>query len=116
RRHDGCTDAAPASRTAGLRVPGVPVSQSLCPHYRVEDGVAVISLSQPPVNPLSHPVRRAIVDGVDRAQGDAAVHSIVIVGAGSNFSAGADMREFGTPAATQEPTLSTVLRILDDTS
>jgi len=92
------------------------VSQSLCPHYRVEDGVAVISLSQPPVNPLSYPVRRAIVDGVDRAQGDAAVHSIVIVGAGSNFSAGADMREFGTPAATQEPTLSTVLRILDDTS
>lgn len=84
--------------------------------YRVQDGVAVITLHQPPVNPLSHAVRTAIVDGIDRAHADAAVRAIVIVGAGKQFSAGADMREFGTPAATQEPTLSTVLRILDDTS
>ena len=92
------------------------MSQSPCPLYRVENGVAVITLSQPPVNPLSHAVRSAIVEGVDRAHTDVAVRAIVIVGAGRYFSAGADMREFGTPAATQEPTLSTVLRILDDTS
>ncbi|WP_428851780.1 3-hydroxyacyl-CoA dehydrogenase NAD-binding domain-containing protein [Imbroritus primus] len=92
------------------------MSQSPCPLYRVENGVAVTTLSQPPVNPLSHAVRSAIVEGVDRAHTDVAVRAIVIVGAGRYFSAGADMREFGTSAATQEPTLSTVLRILDDTS
>ncbi len=82
--------------------------------YRIDDGVAVITLSQPPVNPLSFAVRRSIVDGLDRAHADASVSAIVIVGAGVNFSAGADMREFGTPAATNEPTLNTVLRILDE--
>ena len=36
---------------------------------------------------------------------DPAVRAIVLTGAGELFSGGADIREFGTPASTAEPTL-----------
>ena len=50
---------------------------------------------------------RGIVDGLDKAQADAAVKAIVITGAGKAFSGGADIREFGTPKALPEPNLLT---------
>src|SRR5581483_1787251 len=40
---------------------------------------------------------------------DSAVTAIVLTGAGRSFCAGADIREFNTPAAGQEPTLWTML-------
>ena len=75
--------------------------------------VAVLRLDNPPVNGLSHAVRTAIVAGVDAANADPAVRAIVIAGAGKLFSAGADVREFGTPKATAEPTLNTVIRTVE---
>ncbi|MGE8011709.1 hypothetical protein, partial [Sphingomonas sp. NPDC092410] len=44
----------------------------------------------------------------------AGVRAIVITGADSGFSAGADIREFGTPKATQEPSIHTVIRAIVD--
>ena len=73
----------------------------------------MITLDNPPVNGLGHAVRSAIVAGVDRANADAAVAAIVITGAGKTFSAGADIREFNTPKATAEPTLRTVIRVVE---
>jgi 3-hydroxyacyl-CoA dehydrogenase len=45
------------------------------------------------------------VDGLDKANADAAVKAIVITGAGKAFSGGADIKEFGTDKALQEPNL-----------
>jgi 3-hydroxyacyl-CoA dehydrogenase len=59
--------------------------------------VLVVTIDHPPVNALSVDVRRGLVEAIDAAQGDAAVAAVLIVGAGRNFIAGADIREFGKP-------------------
>ncbi|CAG9164342.1 3-hydroxyacyl-CoA dehydrogenase NAD-binding domain-containing protein [Cupriavidus pampae] len=81
--------------------------------YQVQDGVAVITLDNPPVNGLGHSTRLGIVEGLTRALDDGAVKAVVITGAGKAFSGGADIREFNTPKATQEPTLHSVIRALE---
>jgi 3-hydroxyacyl-CoA dehydrogenase len=79
-------------------------------NYELRGNVAVITLNNPPVNGLGYETRKGIVDGLERAQADAAVRAIVITGAGKAFSGGADIREFGSPKATAEPNLLTVIR------
>lgn len=61
------------------------------------DKVLVVTIDHPPVNALSADVRRGLVDALDAADADAAVGAVLIVGAGRNFIAGADIREFGKP-------------------
>ncbi|QGZ54711.1 3-hydroxyacyl-CoA dehydrogenase NAD-binding domain-containing protein [Paraburkholderia acidiphila] len=78
--------------------------------YTTRDGVAVITLNNPPVNGLGHSTRAGIVEGLARAASDPAVSAIVITGAGKAFSGGADITEFNTPKAMQEPTLHTVIK------
>ena len=82
--------------------------------YEVRDGVAVITLDNPPVNGLGYATRRGIADGVDRAQADPAVRAIVLTGAGRAFSGGADIREFGSPKAIAEPNLLSLIKQLDN--
>jgi 3-hydroxyacyl-CoA dehydrogenase len=77
------------------------------------DGVAVIVLDNPPVNGLRHSVRTRIVEEIDAAVANDAVRAIVITGANGLFSGGADIREFNTPAASAEPTLHTVIRVVE---
>ncbi|MGF6780760.1 enoyl-CoA hydratase/carnithine racemase [Paraburkholderia sp. GAS334] len=77
--------------------------------YQVHEGVAVITLDNPPVNGLGHGTGLGMIEGMTRALDDAAVTAIVITGAGSVFSGGADIHEFGTPKAFQEPGLQTVI-------
>jgi 3-hydroxyacyl-CoA dehydrogenase len=59
--------------------------------------VLVVSIDHPPVNALSVDVRQGLVEAIDAAQADPAVAAVLIVGAGRNFIAGADIREFGKP-------------------
>ena len=54
--------------------------------YKVHGSVAVITLANPPVNGLGLSTRQGIVDGLDKAQQDAAVKAIVITGAGGGRS------------------------------
>ncbi len=77
--------------------------------YEVRGNVAVITLNNPPVNGLGYETRKGITDGLAKATDDAAVKAIVITGAGNAFSGGADIREFGTPKATAEPNLLSVI-------
>ena len=77
--------------------------------YVIQDGVAVVTFENPPVNGLNHATRSGIVDAVKRAQDDAQVVAIVITGGGSVFSGGADITEFNTPAALAAPNLHDVL-------
>ncbi len=78
-------------------------------NYELRGNVAVITLNNPPVNGLGYETRKAVVEGLERAQADAAVKAIVITGAGKAFSGGADIREFGSPKALAEPNLLTVI-------
>jgi 3-hydroxyacyl-CoA dehydrogenase len=84
--------------------------------YAARDGIAVITLNNPPVNGLGYSTRLGIVDGIERAQSDATISAIVIIGAGKAFSGGADITEFNTPKATQEPTLHTVIKVVEGSS
>lgn len=81
--------------------------------YKVNGAVAVITLTNPPVNGLGHSTRAGIVDGMKKALADDAVKAIVITGAGKAFSGGADIREFNKPEAFAEPTLHTVIRVVE---
>jgi 3-hydroxyacyl-CoA dehydrogenase len=82
-------------------------------NYQTLDGVAVITLNNPPVNGLGHDTRRGVTDGLDRAQADPAVKAIVLIGAGKLFSGGADIREFDTPKSFAEPNLLSVILALE---
>ena len=84
--------------------------------YQVHGDVAVITLNNPPVNGLGLSTRQAIVDGLEKAENDPAVKAIVLTGAGKAFSGGADIREFGTPKAIQEPNLLSVISRVENTT
>ncbi|SFC61563.1 short chain enoyl-CoA hydratase /3-hydroxyacyl-CoA dehydrogenase [Polaromonas sp. OV174] len=85
-------------------------------HYEVRGSVALITLSNPPVNGLGHATRLSLTDNLQKANADAAVKSIVITGAGKAFSGGADIKEFGTPKALSEPNLHSVIRVVENSS
>ncbi len=81
--------------------------------YKVLDDIAVITMSNPPVNGLGFSTRVGITDSLARANSDPAVKAIVLTGAGKAFSGGADIKEFGTPKALQEPNLLSVILFLE---
>ncbi|HNR83454.1 MAG: enoyl-CoA hydratase/isomerase family protein [Rubrivivax sp.] len=81
--------------------------------YQLHGDVAVITLNNPPVNGLGYATRVGITNGLERANADPAVKAIVITGAGKAFSGGADIREFGTPKALQEPNLLSVILAIE---
>jgi 3-hydroxyacyl-CoA dehydrogenase len=81
--------------------------------YQVHGDVAIITLDNPPVNglgldPSGH--RRWLA----QANADSAVKAIIITGAGKAFSGGADIKEFGSPKAMQEPNLLSVISLLEN--
>jgi len=81
--------------------------------YAVRDGVAVLTLDNPPVNGLGHELRTGLLAGLDRALADPAVQAVVLTGAGKAFSGGADIKEFDSPRALAEPNLHTVIRAVE---
>jgi 3-hydroxyacyl-CoA dehydrogenase len=64
--------------------------------YEIKDRVAIVTIDNPPVNALSPAVWTAIDEAVARANGDAAADAIVLIGAGTTFIAGADIKVFDT--------------------
>jgi len=62
--------------------------------YEVKDGVAVITIDNPPVNALAPEVWTQIDDAVKRGVADPAAQAIVLIGAGTTFIAGADIKAF----------------------
>ena len=82
-------------------------------HYELHGQIAVIRMDNAPVNGLSHALRSGIVDNMKRAEVDANVNAILLIGSEKAFSGGADIREFGTPAAMAEPRLHTVINMVE---
>jgi len=81
--------------------------------YQVHGNLAVITLDNPPVNGLGLATRQGIVAGLEQALADPAVAAIVLTGAGKAFSGGADIREFSSAKALQEPILISVISALE---
>ncbi|XP_035697474.1 peroxisomal bifunctional enzyme-like [Branchiostoma floridae] len=71
--------------------------------------VAVLQINNPPLNVLGHDVRSQLMSGLQQALQDKAVCSIVIMGKGQTFTAGADVKEFGTEKVFWEPTLHSLV-------
>ncbi len=84
--------------------------------YQVHGDVAVITLNNPPINGLGLATRQGIADALERANADAAVKAVVITGAGKAFSGGADIKEFGSPKALQEPNLLSVILAVENSA
>ena len=63
--------------------------------YEVKDGVALLTVDNPPVNPLSDGVRTGLHDSLIKAEKDDSVVGVVLTGNGRAFIAGADISEFG---------------------
>ncbi len=84
--------------------------------YKVHGTVAVITLNNPPVNGLGYATRLAVTDGLSQANADSTVKAIVITGAGKAFSGGADIKEFGSPKALQEPNLLSVISAVENSA
>ncbi len=84
--------------------------------YQAHDDVAIITLSNPPVNGLGLATRQAVTDALARANADASIKAIVLTGAGKAFSGGADIKEFGSPKALQEPNLLSVILAVENSA
>jgi 3-hydroxyacyl-CoA dehydrogenase len=76
---------------------------------RKHGDVLIISSNNPPVNALGHAVRQGLVAAIDEAEADDSVKAVVIVCEGQTFFAGADVSEFGTPKAFEQPMLPQVV-------
>jgi len=87
--------------------------------YRAADGVAVITLNNPPVNAFSPGVPEGLLARLDEALADAKVKAIVLIGGGRTFTAGADIKEFGkVTSGEKQPTdiLHRVIFRLEDST
>ena len=80
--------------------------------YSLEQGVAVLTIDNPPVNALSQGVRQGLDEGIARALADDGATAVLVICAGRTFIAGADITEFS--GGIQEPDLHTVLNALDE--
>ncbi|WP_077965842.1 3-hydroxyacyl-CoA dehydrogenase NAD-binding domain-containing protein [Ensifer adhaerens] len=78
---------------------------------RLQGGVLVVTIDNPPVNALSAHVRSGLMMALDHAGEHPEIAGLVITGAGNTFIGGADIREFGKPAV--EPMLPEVIERIE---
>jgi 3-hydroxyacyl-CoA dehydrogenase len=84
-----------------------------------QDGVAVITIDNPPVNALSPGVPEGIQAAIDAVERDPAVFAAVVIGAGKTFIAGADIKELeraATLGPAGAPRLHGLLQNIEDCS
>src|SRR5271165_6227109 len=60
-----------------------------------DNGIAIITINNPPVNALSPGVPEGVAAAIDQIDQDASVQAAVLIGGGTTFVAGADIKEFG---------------------
>ena len=81
------------------------------------DGVAVVTIDNPPVNALSPGVPEGILVAVEAADSDPYVNAVVVIGAGKTFIAGADIKDLERAASGQSsegPDLHRMLKRIED--
>ena len=60
-----------------------------------DDGIAIITINNPPVNALSPGVPEGIFEAIEQVGKDDDIRAAVLIGGGRTFVAGADIKEFG---------------------
>ena len=86
--------------TATPEVPPAAEPQTLV-HYEVRDGVALLTLDDPPANTYTHEMMRQLDAAILRARFDTAVDVIVVTGKGEKFfCAGANINMLREADAT----------------
>lgn len=83
-------------------------------HYETRGHIALLTVDNPPVNPLSSGVRAGLDAGIRQALDDDAIKAVILTGAGRAFIAGADISEFGGAAAG--PSLHDCLSLMESSS
>jgi len=81
--------------------------------YKTDSGIAWLTMDNPPLNALSHALRAAVLNGLDRALADPKVKAIVLAGSERAFSSGADIKEFAGGAFYADPFLPAVCDALE---
>ncbi len=86
--------------------------------YSTRDGVAIITVDNPPVNALSTGVPAGIHEALKTAETDAGVQAVVLAAAGKTFIAGADINDFLNVVAgkAELPDLHPLLYALEDSA
>uniref|UniRef100_UPI0024556CF1 enoyl-CoA hydratase-related protein n=1 Tax=Nocardia carnea TaxID=37328 RepID=UPI0024556CF1 len=75
--------------------------------YAVEDGFATLTLDSPHNrNAISSALVTQLLEGLERAAGDAAVRGVVLTHTGNTFCAGADLKEAVGPPPAAPPGLT----------
>ncbi len=74
----------------------------------IKNNVGIIQVNNPPVNALSANVRSGLVNCLDQCIQNKTIESIVLIGGGRTFMAGADISEFGKPM--KNPDLNEVIK------
>src|SRR5258708_36746543 len=59
------------------------------------NGIAIITINNPPVNALSPGVPEGIYEAIEYIDKDDSIKAAVLIGGGRTFVAGADIKEFG---------------------
>ena len=80
-------------------------------HLERDGDVAVIVIDNPPINAGSADVRRGLLEAVELVKSDDSIVAAVLIGAGTTFIAGSDIREFGQPLV--EPQLPAVIAAIE---
>ena len=80
-------------------------------HTARDGDVLVVTIDNPPINAGSIEVRRGVLDAVAQLTADASLRAAVLIGGGSTFIAGSDLREFGRPL--EEPQLPAVIAAIE---
>ena len=70
--------------------------------WKVEDGVAIVTMSRPPANALSRALISEIDEMLTTFKDDDMVRVILLHGEGRFFSAGADIKEFTSVTSAEE--------------
>ena len=82
-----------------------------------DDGIAVVKINNPPVNALGPGVPEGLEDAIRGAEADGAVRAIVVMGAGTTFVAGADIKQLEDLAwgrGPGAPNIHKLLRQIED--
>lgn len=81
-------------------------------NWAEEQGIAVIVISNPPLNASNHAVRSGIITAFTEISDRNDIVGVIITGDGKNFVAGSDIKEFGAPLA--EPQMPDVISCLEE--